>query len=357
MTERIVFACSGSENVSVAIPALAGGHGAEIVTLTLDVGQDHELEEVHDRALRSGAVRAHVIDVRDEFAHEFVLPVLHNGMLKNGAEPITFPLAQAIIGKKLVEMALIEDATAVAHHCHGLDRMRIENSVSALNAKLRVIAFDREASRSLSTHSNLWGRAVDYDVSGNPPEPPYSWTRPSNAAPETGADVEIEFERGLPVAINGVPLDLAELIESVAVIAGQHGVGRIAPGHDAMRPGESRRIYEVPAATVLHAAHAALELESGTRDVLQLKQQFRHKYVELVVQGRWFTQVREALDAFSSVVQRHVNGTVRVQLRKGECTVLDVHHRQSGAAARDYDTQESASASPIAHPRVAARRR
>jgi argininosuccinate synthase len=233
--------------------------------------------------------------------------------------------------------------------------MRVEAAVRAFNADLRIVAFDKQPAGVVRVHSNLWGRAVDYRDTR--PEPPYGWTKSPSAAPETGADVEIDFERGLPVAINRVPLDLTELIEIKSIIAGQHGVGRIAPIADTMRAGESHRSYEVPAATVLHTAHDALELASVSRDLMQLKQQFRDKYVELVVHGLWFTQLREALDGFNEVVQREVNGTIRVQLRKGECTVAGVRHRKFSTRVAGDDIRQTASGSPTTHAGVAARSR
>ena len=329
MTERIVFASSGSDHDLAAIATLADASGAEVVTLTLDVGQEQELEEARDRSLEAGAARAHVIDARDEFAHAFVLPVLHAGAMLDGSEPIAFPLAHALIGKKLVEMAHIEEAATVAHNGSDLDRIRIENSVHALNRDLRVLALDEGTVGPARTCTNLWGRAVDCDVAREPSESLYSWTKASQTAPDAGADVVLDFERGVPMAINAVPLDLSELIVSLSIIAGRHGVGRIPTIAYESQTSRACRVHEAPAATVLHAAHEALEKAVSAIDVTPLKQQVRRTYAELVVRGFWFTPVREALDAFHAVVQAQVNGTVRIELFKGSCTVADVHVDES----------------------------
>jgi argininosuccinate synthase len=321
MMERIVLAYSGSDDDSEAISLLADEHGSEIVTLTLDIGQNQELEEVRDHSLAAGAVRAHVLDTRAEFAHEFVLPALQADALDDAHEPTTLPLAHALIGKKLVEMAAIEEATAVAHRGRGHDRRRIENSVRALNPSLRVLALGAPA-ECVKTRTNLWGRAADYEDREGPVEAMYSWTKSPETAPDTGAGLELDFERGVPTAVNGVPLDLSELIESLSIIAGQHGVGRIASPNE---PGDRiRRLHEAPAAVVLHGAHAALESASGVYAGTRLKQHIRRVYPELIVRGLWFTPLRTALDAFNAVIQSQVNGTVRLQLLKGNYAVADV---------------------------------
>jgi argininosuccinate synthase len=322
MTKRIVVVCHGSEDLFVAVPTLARQHDAEIVTLALDVGQGAELEQIHERALRAGAVRAHVLDVREEFARDFILPVLQNGALRSAQEPITFALAHALMAKKLVDIALIEDAHGIAHGSNHYDRTRIENCVRALNPNLQIVAGEAPGDR-VTAHANLWGRAVEYVEFDAAPELPYVLTKSADAAPESGAEVEIDFQEGVPTAVNGVPLDLTELIESLSIIAGQHGIGRI-PAIPHPTRHNVFRIYEAPAATVLHTAHDALEFATESADLMQLKWQLREKYVELVVRGLWFSDLREALDAFGSVVQRHVTGTVHLHLRKGECTVSEL---------------------------------
>jgi argininosuccinate synthase len=339
MTERIVVVYSGSDLDLRAITALATASEAEVVTLTLDVGQDQELEEARDRSLEAGAARAHVIDARDEFAHAFVLPALHAGAMLYGSAPIACPLAQALIGKKLVEMAYIEGATSIAHHGSDLDRIRIENSVRTLSPELHVLALGDGTVRPSRTCTNLWGRAVDYDAAKGPSESLYSWTKAPQAAPDVGAEVVLDFERGVPTAINGVALDLTELIESLSIIAGRHGVGRIPAIDHESQPPRVCRIHEAPAAAVLHAAHEALEKAVSAIDVTPLKHQIRRTYGDLVVRGLWFTPVRQALEAFTAVVQTQVNGSARIELFKGSCTVAEVRPAASTPISADSEFQ------------------
>ncbi len=356
------MACSGSDDNSTALARLAAESDVEIVALALDLGQDRELEEVRDRALGAGACRAHVLDVREEFAHGFILPALHAGALQRGHDPMAMSLAQALIGKKLVDIATIEGAGRVAHQYGGRDRARIENSVRALSPNLRVIACGDRVSGA-TPRANLWGRTVDYDGAEAPSESAYSWTKSPAGAPPAGADVEIAFARGVPTAVNRVPLDLTELIESLSTIAGQHGVGRVPVMHDSAGARRRGQIHEVPAATVLHAAHDALETFVASSELKRVKQQLRRRYTELVAGGFWFTPLREALDAFNAVVQEHVTGTVRIQLLKGEYTVVGIRGPGSGIrgdrGSRGSDPADLPSripadpGSPIPDPHVA----
>jgi argininosuccinate synthase len=169
---------------------------------------------------------------------------------------------------------------------------------------------------------NLWGRAVDYETHEGLSEAVYEWTKSPDAAPDTGATLELGFERGVPTVVNGVPFDLSELIESLSIIGGRHGVGRIASSNDT--GGRIRRVHEAPAAVILHAAHAALESAAGIYRDTPLKQHIRRVYSELIERGLWFTPLRAALDAFNAVIQSHVNGTVRLELLKGNYMVAGV---------------------------------
>ena len=207
MSRRIVLGYSGDLETAVDIHSLAEAQQAEIITLTLDLGANRDLEEVRDRALAAGAVRAHVIDAREEFVRDFVLPSLQAGAVRGG-DPMAAALARPLVARKLAEVAAIEQADEV------IDRA--------------------------STDENLWGRQGER----------YLITRSPEEAPDTAAELEIAFERGAPAAVNGVPMGLTELIESLAIIAGHHAVGRI-PATGVCR--------EAPAAVVLHAAQAALE--------------------------------------------------------------------------------------------------
>jgi argininosuccinate synthase len=294
--QRIVLAYSGGLDTSVAIPWLAERYTAQIIAVTLDLGQGRELDAVRERALATGAVACHVIDVQEEFAQEYLLPALQANALYEDQYPLATALGRPLIAKKLVEIAQREGATAIAHGCTGKgnDQVRLDVGVRALDPSLSVIAPARvwgmtradeiEYARArgiavpatvespYSTDANLWGRSIECGVLEDPwtepPEDIYTLTKAAGAAPDVPAYLEIAFEAGVPVAVNGVPMPLTELIHSVGTIAGAHGVGRIDVVENRLVGIKSREIYEAPAAVALHAAHRELEAlisPSGTR--------------------------------------------------------------------------------------------
>jgi argininosuccinate synthase len=361
MRERIVLAYSGGLDTSVAIPWLAEEYGAEVIAVTMDLGQGKELEEVRERALTAGATRAHVLDVREEFARDYILPALQAGAVYEGRYPMATSLGRPLIAKQLVEIAAIERATAIAHGCTGKgnDQVRLEVSARALNPNIRVIAPARvwgmnrpqemEYARArhlpvpatpqgpYSTDANLWGRSIECGILEDPwrepPEEIYTLTKSAADAPDMPAYVEVAFEGGVPVAVNGITMGLTELIECLTTIAGGHGVGRIDMVENRLVGIKSREIYEAPAAVVLHAAHMELESFVSPRDLERLKRELSVRYADLVYNGLWFTPMRDALDAFVAKVQEKVTGTIRVKLFKGTCTVVG---RQSPHALYDH---------------------
>jgi len=348
--ERIVLAYSGGLDTSVAIPWLAERHGAEVIAVTLDLGQGRELEQVRERALAIGAMRCHVLDVREEFARDYILPALQAGAIYEDRYPMATSLGRPLIAQKLVEIAEMEKAAAIAHGCTGKgnDQVRIDVSARALNPKIRVIAPARvwNMSRSdeidyarkrgipvpvtkespYSTDENLWGRSIECGVLedpwAEPPEEIYTLTKSPADAPDVPAYVEVDFARGVPTLVNGVAMPFAELIASLETIAGAHGVGRIDMLENRLVGIKSREIYEAPAAVVLHAAHRELENMVIPRDLQRLKRQLSQVYADLVYNGLWFTQTREAIDGFVASVQQRVTGTVRLKLFKGDCRVV-----------------------------------
>jgi argininosuccinate synthase len=351
MKERIVLAYSGGLDTSVAIPWLAEKYDAEILTVTMDLGQEgKELDEVKSRALATGAVKAHVLDLREEFARDYVLPALQAGALYEGRYPMATSLGRPLIGQKLVEVAEMEGATAIAHGCTGKgnDQVRIDVTARALNPDIRVIAPARDwnmtrpeemeyaRSRNIpvpttlaspySFDSNLWGRSIECGVLedpwAEPPEDIYGMTTSPETAPDAPAYVEVSFEAGVPTALNGVTMGLTELIENLSIIAGQHGVGRLDVVENRLVGIKSREIYEAPAAVVLHTAHNELEMFVSPRDLERMKRDLSVKYADLVYNGLWFTPMREALDAFNSKVQEKVTGVIRLKLFKGQHTVV-----------------------------------
>src|SRR5436190_11188273 len=359
--ERIVLAYSGGLDTSVAIPWLKDKYQAEIIAVTMDLGQGKELEEVRDRALATGAVRAHVLDLRDEFARDYILPALKADAIYEDRYPMATALGRPLIGQKLVEIAEIEQATAIAHGCTGKgnDQVRLDVTTRALNPKLKVIAPSRdwgmtrpqeiEYARArgvpvpatlespYSTDSNLWGRSIECGVLEDPwiepPEEIYTMTKSPADCPDEPAYVEIAFERGVPTGINGVSMPILDLIASLGTIAGAHGVGRIDMVENRLVGIKSREIYEAPAAVVLHTAHKELQKLVTSRDLERFARTVSIQYADIVYNGLWFTPLREALDAFVDNVQQRVTGVVRLRLFKGDCRIVG---RKSAFALYDH---------------------
>ena len=360
--DRIVLAYSGGLDTSVAVRWLADTYDAEVVAVTLDLGQGRELDDIRERALGVGVVRAHVIDAREEFVQEYILPSLQAGAIYEDKYPLATALGRPLIAKKLVEVAEIENASMIAHGCTGKgnDQVRMDVSARALNPAIRVVAPAREwgmtrpdemeyakahgipvptsVESPYSTDANLWGRSIECGVLEDPwtepPEDIYTLTKAPTAAPDVPAYVEIDFEQGVPTKVNGVAMPLTELINSLETIAGAHGVGRIDMVENRLVGIKSREIYEAPAATVLHTAHRELEALVIPRDLERLKHDLGRTYADLVYNGLWFTPIREAIDAFVAKVQEHVSGTTRLKLYRGDCRVVG---RKSANAL--YDTE------------------
>ena len=348
--DRIVLAYSGGLDTSVAVTWLAEKYDAEIVTVTMDLGQGKELDDVRERALGVGAIRAHVIDVREEFARDYILPSLQAGAIYENKYPLATALGRPLIAKKLVEIAEIEEASMIAHGCTGKgnDQVRIDVSARALNPDIRVVAPAREwgmtrpdeieyaktkniqiptsVENPYSTDTNLWGRSIECGVLEDPwtepPEEIYALTKSPIKSPDVPAYVEIEFEQGVPIKVNDVAMPLTELINSLDTIAGTHGIGRIDMVENRLVGIKSREIYEAPAATLLHAAHRELEALVLTKDLERLKHDLGRTYADLVYNGLWFTPARDAIDAFVTKVQEQVSGKTRVKIYKGDCQVV-----------------------------------
>jgi argininosuccinate synthase len=347
---KIVLAYSGGLDTTVAIPWLVERYHAEVVAVTLDVGQGRELEHVRERALAAGAARAHVIDARDDFARTHVLPALKAGALYERRYPLATALTRPLIAATLVEIAALEGAGAVAHACNGKgnDQVRLDVSLRALAPDLRVIAVARDwgldraaeiayavshgldvpasADSPYTTDTNLWGRSIEYgaleDGWREPPTDVYTLSREPEVCADHPAAIEIEFALGTPVAVNGVAMPLVELIDAVGTIAGDHGIGRIDMIENRVLGYKSREVYEAPAAEVLHTAHRELEALVMPRDLGRLKQSLGDTYADLVYDGLWFTPTREAIDAFVAKTQERVTGTIRLKLFRTDCRVV-----------------------------------
>ena len=359
--EKIVLAYSGGLDTSVAVKWLADKYDAEIIAVTMDLGQGKELDDIRERALGVGAVRAHVVDVREEFARDYIVPALQAGAMYEGKYPLATALGRPLIAKKLVEIAQFENAGMIAHGCTGKgnDQVRMDVSARALDPSIGVVAPAREwgmtrpdeieyakthgiqvpttVESPYSTDSNLWGRSIECGVLEDPwtepPEDIYALTKSPTECPDVPAYVEVEFEAGLPTKVNGVGMPLTELIHSLETIAGAHGVGRIDMVENRLVGIKSREIYEAPAATLLHAAHRELESLVIPKDLERLKDSLGRTYADLVYNGLWFTPTREAIDAFVAKVQERVTGTTRLKLYRSDCRVVG---RKSDYAL--YDT-------------------
>jgi len=350
LAERTVLAYSGGLDTSVAIPWIKEKYGLEVVTVTADVGQGDDLQAIEKKALRSGAVRHYSIDVRPEFVKEFVFAGIRANALYEGKYPLSTALARPLIVSKLVEIARKEKAVAAAHGCTGKgnDQVRFDVGIKSLAPDLRIIAPIREwnmtraeeiqyaarnnipipvdLKRPYSIDQNLFGRSIESGVLENanqePPADVYQWTIPPEQAPEDPEYLEIEFDRGAPVALNGTSLNPVKLIESLNLIAGRHGVGRIDHLEDRLVGIKSREVYECPAATVLLEAHRDLEKAVMTRHEVWFKQQVDQQWSFLVYTGLWYDPLREDLDAFIDKTQERVTGTVKMKLYKGLASVV-----------------------------------
>lgn len=348
--ERIVLAYSGGLDTSVAIAWLAEKYHAEIIAVTLDLGQGRELTDVRERALAVGAARAHVLDVREEFARDYILPALQAGALYEDRYPLATALGRPLIARKLVEVAHMEGASTIAHGCNGKanDELRLELGVRALDPAITVLAPARSWGMSraqeidyakerripipstidspYTVDTNLWGRSIERgvleDTWQESPEDIYALTRSPQSCPNEPAYIEVEFEQGVPVRANGIEMPLIELIESIETIAGAHGVGRIDMVENATSGVKSREIYEAPAAVVLYTAHGELEKLVIPRDLERLAHDLGRAYADVVYNGRWFSPTREAIDAFMRTIQPRVTGAVRLKLYKGDCRVV-----------------------------------
>ncbi|MBM3940603.1 MAG: argininosuccinate synthase [SAR202 cluster bacterium] len=348
--KKIVLAYSGGLDTSVAIRWLQEKYDADVVTMTMDLGANTALDDARQRALRIGAIRADVIDAREEFVRDYVWPALQAGAIYEGVYPLATALARPLIAKHLVRIALEEQAFAVAHGCTGKgnDQVRFDVSTGALAPHLKVLAPAREwgmtrdqeidyaRQRNLplkinprsaySTDENLWGRSIEAgdleDPMNEPPEDAFDWTVSPAKAPNEPQYVEITFRDGLPVSVDGEALSPLQLVEHLHRLAGAHGVGRIDHIENRLVGIKSREVYEAPAAAVLHAAHRALEYMTLTKDQLRFKERMQQEYADLVYNGLWFSAHRKDLDAYVRSTQQYVRGTVRVKLFKGQATVV-----------------------------------
>jgi len=347
--QKVVLAYSGGLDTSVAVAWLKEQYSAEVVTLTVDLGGGSLRQGVEARAMSAGATRAYVVDGRERFVTDFVWPHLQANALYQGVYPLATALARPLIAQLLVEVARREGADAVAHGCTGKgnDQVRFDVATHALDPGLEVIApmrvgmgltrdqeidFANERGIEIpvtkqspySIDVNLWGRSCETGVLEDPwvtpPADAYEWTVDPSAAPAP-VEVIIDFEGGIPVAIDGERLAAVELVERLHTLGGQHGIGRIDHVEDRLVGIKSREIYETPAATILHTAHRALEGLTLTRDTLRFNRLVADELSRLIYDGLWFSALSRDLRGYVASSQRVVSGDVRIRLDHGQAIV------------------------------------
>ena len=343
---KIVVAYSGGLDTSVMVKWLKDHYDAEIITFTGDLGQSKELVGLEQKALNSGASKSYIIDLTKEFLEEYAFPALRAGAMYEEAYPMACSLGRPLLAKTLVDIARKEGANMVAHGCTGKgnDQVRFEVSVGALApdlgnlAPLRTWEFkSREEEidyakehnipvsvtkdNPYSIDDNIWGTAIECGVLEDPmAEPPadaYLHTIAPENAPDESELVMIEFEKGIPVAVNGKEMDSVSLVRLLNEIGGRNGIGRIDMIENRLVGIKSREVYEAPAATILHFAHKELERITLEKSVAHYKVKIAQEYSDLIYNGLWFTPLREALQAFIDKTQEHVTGLVKVRLYKG----------------------------------------
>jgi len=314
--ERIVLAFSGGLESAVAIPWLAERYGAEIVAVTIDLGQGRELEEVRDRALAAGAVRAHVLDARDEFARGYIVRGLKAGATALDGAPLGAALGVPLIARLVVQIAGIEHATAIAHSA---DDTAMDVAAGLLNPALRVIAPARDWTMTPAQQAAyIRARQIPFQPGTSVPGSPKPGTEVAGRSEP--AAVDVAFERGSPTGINGVAMPILDLLESLGTIAAAHGVGQP----------KDRDLRQAPAAIVLHSAHRALRTSAAAPELNRLCEVVGREYADLVSRGLWFTPAREALDAFVNTANERITGIVRLKLFAGGCEIV---HVTEGASA------------------------
>ncbi|MGI6104927.1 MAG: argininosuccinate synthase [Raoultibacter sp.] len=350
--DKVILAYSGGLDTSVCIKWLQETYDLDVIALVGDVGQEHDgLEAVKQKALKTGAIACEVVDMKEEFARDFLSQAIAANALYENEYPLLSALSRPVIAKHLVRLAHENDAKYIAHGCTGKgnDQVRFEAGVQMLDPSLQIIAPVREwdlktrpeeiewakergidvpvSKEALySIDDNLWGRAIECGILEDPwNEPPadiYTMTVAPEEAPDVPEYVEVEFEEGLSCAIDGKKMSFLDTILTLNTIAGRNGFGRLDMVENRLVGVKSRECYEVPGGLALIKAHQALEDICLEREVLHYKYGIEHSWAKAVYYGQWFTPLKNALDAFCASTQKDVSGTVRLKFYKGNCTVV-----------------------------------
>jgi len=346
---RVVLAYSGGLDTTTCIVWLREKYGAEVITVTIDVGQEEDFSEVEQRAYMAGAAKHYTIDAKEEFARGYIFPAIKMNALYEGAYPLSTALARPLIAEKVLEVAEREGADGIAHGStsKGNDQVRFDLTIRALNPSIRIITPARSwgmtrseeleylrkrgieiptSNKRYSIDDNLWGRSIEGGELDDPSHPPseeaFKWTRSPENAPNRPQILEIEFREGVPVGIDGENLDPVKLISTLNTIGGEHGVGRIDHLENRLVGFKSREVYEAPAAVILIKAHEDLEKSVLTPRELRVKKMLEPIWSDLVYSGLWFEPARTAIEAFTDEVNRWVTGRVRVRLYKGSASII-----------------------------------
>ncbi len=365
---KIVLAYSGGLDTSVMVRWLLENYDCEVIGFVADLGQEEDLDAVRIKAVKTGAVRCHVVDLKEEFVRDYIFPILRANAVYEGSYLLGTSIARPLIAKKQVEIAIKEGADAISHGSTGKgnDQVRFELTAYALKPDIRVITpwriWDLKSrsdliayaqkkgipvsvtkSKPYSSDRNLFHISFEGGILEDPwREPPkdiFVMTRDPQEAPSTPAFVEISYEKGNPVALNGARLSPAKLLAKLNRIAGENGVGRVDVVENRYVGMKSRGVYETPGGTVLHVAHRALEGLTMDREVMHLRDSLIPRYAELVYYGYWFAPEREVLQKLIDEAQADVTGTVRLKLYKGNCIVVGRKSPRS-LFHKDYATFE-----------------
>ena len=358
--EKVVLAYSGGLDTSVILPWLKETYGYQVIAFAADLGQGGELTGIRQKALKSGAVKCIVKDLKKEFVQDYLWPLLKSGAVYENGYLLGTSIARPLIAKHQVEIAHEEGATAVAHGATGKgnDQVRFELTFMALDPLLKIVApwkdanfkltsreaavdyakkhkipIDQSKKKIYSRDRNLWhisheGADLE-DPANEPKDSLFVMSKPIAKTPDRPQYVRIGFKEGIPIRLDGRKINGVELIDRLNRIGGRHGIGQVDLVENRLVGMKSRGVYETPGGTILVAAHRALESLTLDRETLHYKQQVALKYAEMVYYGQWFCQLRQAIDEFVNVTQRNVTGSVRLKLFKGNCIPAGIESPKS----------------------------
>jgi argininosuccinate synthase len=355
---KVVLAYSGGLDTSIMIKWLKDNYGCQVICYAADVGQAEELSGLRQKALKTGAAKIYIEDLKEEFAKDFIFPMLKAGAIYENQYLLGTSVARPVIAKRQVEIAKKEKADAVAHGATGKgnDQVRFELTFKALAPNLRIIAPWREwelkgraeeieyarehhipipvtKKKPYSSDRNLWHISYEGGILEDPwfepKEDMFLLTVAPEQAPNRPEYIEVGFDKGEPVSVNGQKLAPVQLIQRLNKIGGRHGIGRVDLVENRLVGIKSRGVYETPGGTILYAAHQAVETLTLDRDVQHYKLLISPRYAELIYYGQWFTPLKQALDAFIDSTQQNVSGVARLKLYKGNCTVVGRQAKRS----------------------------